>query len=107
MSTSTLEEVNQGFGRLSQRFYVVSSGRTLELEAKTNDMTKEWVGAIEFLIQFTKVQEEKKKALVVKPGYILFLLFSSLLLLFRVVSFHITYANNEWYRCNIIVIRIN
>lgn len=48
IATTDIQEINQGFGKNKCRIYVVSAGRTLELEAKDSAMAKEWKTLFEF-----------------------------------------------------------
>jgi len=67
--TRELTEINQGFGKNRNRFYIVSSTRTLELEAKTPGMAKEWVIAFQFLIQSHVAEDERKQEIANTSGF--------------------------------------
>jgi len=67
--TRELTEINQGFGKNRNRFYIVSSTRTLELEAKTPGMAKEWVIAFQFLIQSHVAEDERKQEIANSTGF--------------------------------------
>lgn len=48
--TSAIQEVNQGFGKNKCRLYIVSEGRTLEIEGKEVGMVNEWKQLIDLLL---------------------------------------------------------
>jgi len=66
--TADIQEVNQGFGRNKCRLYLVTSSRTLELEAKSVENAREWLEAFEFLIKSQTLEREKRTEILKAEG---------------------------------------
>jgi len=69
IKSSELQEVNQGYGKVKCRIFLVTATRTLELEAKSTENAKEWVMAFEFLIQTQKQERDKKLEMLKVDGF--------------------------------------
>ena len=68
ISTADITEINQGFGKNKCRLYVVSPGRTLELEAKDGDIAKQWKDLFEMLHASSIAELNAKKKLYLRAG---------------------------------------
>lgn len=69
ISTSDIQEINQGFAKNKNRIYIVSPERTLELEAKDATHAQEWKEMLELLIQLNMAELEQKKILQSAKGF--------------------------------------